>query len=157
MKNFVLVILLVICFTIPVIAKEYRYDPNTMKVYDIEESVSSEKTVSDELVEISCETVRRVSRINQLLETYATLGFYIDDKNKQLYFAPNKTRCISASRVFNDNEISLYGLSYADAHGSLHINRNSGTINMQLTENRDVNVVINYTGRCSKVEKNKKF
>lgn len=115
-------------------------------------------STKNELTEISCEVVRRISYRNYQVEAYENWGFYIDDTNRQLYFAPSKKPCFCISQAFNKEEISLQGMPFMDdMSGELHINRKSGAINMRFQSKSDYYSVVTYTGRCQKVEEQHAF
>ena len=108
------------------------------------------------LTEITCDMVRRVSFGAYSSESYETMSFFIDDNEKQLFYAPSMNPCLSASKLFNSNQISLYGMPFGDDFGGdLHINRNTGTIKMLFQDRSQATVV--FTGRGTKVENTQKF
>ena len=109
--------------------------------------------------EIYCEamqimTYRRITRTE-----YTNYGFYIDDNNKMLYYAPGHTSIGGDVVRFDENAISINNIkSPLGLIGELNINRKSGAFSFDDRENRTlIPVIIRRTGSCSKVSANNKF
>ena len=110
-----------------------------------------------QMTEISCDVIRRVTFSNKMRESYDSWGFYIYDEGQKLYYAPSGKTIEYTNKVFDENQISYYGVPFIDDMvGDIHINRQSGTINMQFKSKKEP-AVVTYNGRCSKVDNSQRF
>ena len=87
--------------------------------------------------EIYCEAMQIMTYKRITRTEYTNYGFYIDDKNKMLYYAPSHKSVGGDVVRFDENAISINNIKAPlNMIGELNINRNSGAFSFDDRENR---------------------